>query len=264
VNGATIRRRLVAGDPLIGTVVSLPDVVLAELTASAVQFVWIDLEHGALSARDVAPLAIAAGAAGAASLARVGGPEDPALGRALDAGVDGLVLPRVASRSEAELAVERLRYPPRGTRGMAARRGSGYSGESGCAGAEPVCMVQIESVPAVDEAEAIAEVDGVDALVVGCADLALDMGEDLTGGAPGIRDAIGHVQRACSAAGIASGIAGPDDPELLAELAGERSTVQVLGADVRIYARALGDAFCHLHGEAAHDAPEPEGTHVGT
>src|SRR5215211_7033150 len=188
VNGATIRRRLVAGDPLIGTVVSLPDVVLAELTASAVQFVWIDLEHGALSARDVAPLAIAAGAAGAASLARVGGPE-------------------------AELAVERLRYPPRGTRGMAARRGSGYSGESGCAGAEPVCMVQIESVPAVDEAEAIAEVDGVDALVVGCADLALDMGEDLTGGAPGIRDAIGHVQRACSAAGIASGIAGPDDPE---------------------------------------------------
>ena len=243
MNGAAFRQRLVAGDPLVGTVVSLPDVALAELTASVVDFVWIDLEHGALSVRDVAPLAIAAGAAGAASLVRVGGFDDPAFGRALDAGVDGVVVPRVARRPEAEAAVGRLRYPPRGSRGTAARRGSRYGAASSRAGAEPVCMVQVESARAVDEAEVLAEVEGVDALVVGCADLALDMGEDPAAGATGVRDAIRRVQRACSAAGIASGIAGPDDPELLAELAGDRSTVRVLGADVRIYARALSVAF---------------------
>src|SRR5215210_1002071 len=67
VKGAHLRARLAAGDRLAGTAVTLPDVSLAELTASAMDFVWIDLEHGALSARDVQPLAIAARSAGAAS-----------------------------------------------------------------------------------------------------------------------------------------------------------------------------------------------------
>src|SRR5215208_1250412 len=108
----------VIGSPVVklGTVITLPDVALAELTASAVDFVWIDLEHGALSARDVQPLAVAARAGGAVALVRVAGSEDPALGRALDAGVQGVVVARVETRAQAERALERLRYPPRGSR----------------------------------------------------------------------------------------------------------------------------------------------------
>src|SRR3954462_14823150 len=89
-------------EPLVGTVVTLPDVALAELTAATADFVWIDLEHGALSARDVLPLAVAARAAGAASLVRLRAFDDPALGPALDAGVDGVVVPHVESAEEAE------------------------------------------------------------------------------------------------------------------------------------------------------------------
>jgi 4-hydroxy-2-oxoheptanedioate aldolase len=248
-----------AARPLVGTVVTLPDVQLAELTASAVDFVWIDLEHGALSARDVAPLAIAARAVGAACLVRIGD-ADPALARALDAGVDGIVVPRVETRSQAEAAIERLRHPPRGSRGAAGRRASGY----GLAPppADPVCMAQVESAPGVGEAEAIADVDGVDALVVGCADLASDLGADPGGGSDAMRAAIAHVQRSCSAAGIASGVAGPDDLELLTGLAGGRSAVLVLGADVRIYARALRDGLARLRSRAAAALPGPEEAHV--
>jgi 4-hydroxy-2-oxoheptanedioate aldolase len=98
----------------------------------------------------------------------------------------------------------------------------------------------------VERAEAIARVDGVDALVVGCSDLALDMGEELAQGWPRCRDAVAHVTRVCSAAGLAAGVAGPDEPGLLLELAGNESSLLVLGADVRIYARALRRAFARL------------------
>jgi 4-hydroxy-2-oxoheptanedioate aldolase len=263
VDIAAFRSRLGAGDRVVGTVVSLADIALAELTASVADFIWIDLEHGALSARDVQPLAVAARAGGAACLVRVGSVDDPALGRALDAGVHGVVVPRVEAAGEAERAVGRLRYPPRGSRGLAARRASSYGLDAGQP-ADPVCMVQIESGGAVDEAGAIARVDGVDALVVGCGDLALDLGEETAHGAVRLQEAIDHVQLACVAARIASGVAGPDDPELLMELAGGRSSVLVLGADVRIYARAMCTGVDRLRNESAREAPEPEEAHVGT
>jgi 4-hydroxy-2-oxoheptanedioate aldolase len=116
----------------------------------------------------------------------------------------------------------------------------------------------------VEEAEAIAAVDGVDALVVGCADLALALGDDADPSSDRFREAVTEVQRAAEGAGIASGIAGPHDPALLAELAGGRSTVLVLAADVRIYARALEAGIGQLRRELALRAPEQEESHVST
>jgi 4-hydroxy-2-oxoheptanedioate aldolase len=252
------RERLLAPGPLVGTVISLADVGLAELTAAAVDFVWIDLEHGALSGRDVQPLAIAARSARAASLVRLRAFDDVALGPALDAGVDGVVAPRVERPEQARQLVERLRYPPRGSRGLAARRASAYNG----AVADPVCFVQLESRAAVEQAEAIARVDGIDALVVGCSDLAVDMGEELAQGGPRCRAAVARVARACSAAGIFPGVAGPDDPGLLLEIAGGESSLLVLGADVRIYARALRRAFAQLGDPAAEPRPRLEEARV--
>jgi 2-keto-3-deoxy-L-rhamnonate aldolase RhmA len=255
-------RRVSEAQLLVGTVVTLPDVGLAELTASAVDFVWIDLEHGALSARDVQPLAIATRAGGAASLVRLRSADDAGLGPSLDAGVDGVVVPRVETAEQAAEVVERLRHPPRGSRGVAARRASRY-GLADARPADPLCLLQIETAGGVERAEAIARVDGVDALVVGCADLARDLGEDDLD-SERLRAAAREVQRAAAVAGIASGIAGPDDPELLVRLAAGRSTVLVLGADVRIYARALGAAMNRLQEEPALEAPEAEEAHVGT
>ena len=247
---------------MAGTVVSLPDLGLAELTASAVDFIWIDLEHGALSVRDVQPLAIAARAAGATSLVRLRSADDAALGPSLDAGVDGVVVPRVETANQAAQVVGRLRHPPRGSRGAAARRASRY-GLGDVRPVDPVCLVQIETAVGVARAGAIARVHGVDALVVGCADLALDLGEQSLE-SERFGAAVEEVQRSAADAGIASGIAGPGDPEQLTRLAGRRSRVLVLGADVRIYAAALAAAFHRLQDEPALEAPEPEEAHVST
>ena len=258
-----LRSRLSAREPLLGTVLTLPDVALAELSASCFDFVWIDLEHGALASADVQALAIAARAGGAASLVRVRHARDRAIGAALDAGADGIVVPRLEGVDDAACVVERLSYPPVGSRGFAARRGSDYGRDTGLR-PRPVCMVQVESPAAVEDAHAIAAVDGVDALVVGCADLALALGGDTDLRSAGFREAVMHVQQAADAAGIPAGIAGPDDPALLAELAGGRSTVLVLAADVRIYARALATGTQKLRRELALGAPEREESHVGT
>jgi hypothetical protein len=72
-----------------------------------------------------------------------------------------------------------------------------------------------------------------------------------------VREAIAHVQDAAQAAGIASGVAGPDDPGLLHELAGDRSTLLVCAADVRIYARAVDELVERLR------AREREALRVG-
>jgi 4-hydroxy-2-oxoheptanedioate aldolase len=142
-----------------------------------------------------------------------------------------------------------LRHPPRGTRGVAARRASGDGLNGSVAQAEPLYNVQIESPRGVDQAVEIAAVDGVDALVVGCADLSHALGAHGSLRSPTVTDAVEHVQRAAADAGIASGIAGPDDPILLAELAGGRSSLLVLSADVRMYARAVHTAVGALRRE---------------
>src|SRR5688572_20848990 len=117
-----LRSRLIGREPCVGTVVTLADVALAELSATALDFVWIDLEHGALGPAEVQPLAIAARAGGAASLVRLGVAAPAVIGATLDAGVDGIVVPRVDSAAEAARVVEGLRHPPLGARGFAARR----------------------------------------------------------------------------------------------------------------------------------------------
>jgi len=229
----------------LGTVITLPDVALAELTASAVDFVWIDLEHGALDSRDVQPLAIATRSAGADSFVRLSSASDPRLGAVLDAGVDGVVVPRVEHAGEAELVVERLRYPPRGSRGIAGRRASAYGLRP--TGHDPRCVVQIESEAGAAEADRIAAVDGVEALVVGCADLAAETGEALAAGAPRLSEAIALVQSACEQAGVGFGLAGPEDARVIGDLAPASLDIAVLAADVRIYARALAERFEEAH-----------------
>jgi 4-hydroxy-2-oxoheptanedioate aldolase len=253
----TFATRLRRHETVVGTVVTLPDIALAELTAEALDFVWIDLEHGCLGIAEIQPLAVAARAAGSAAIVRLPGLDHPRISAILDAGVDGVAVPRVESADDARRIVKRLHYPPGGTRGYAARRASGY-GATGTAAAV-VVMAQIETRAGLDAAAEIASVPGVDALVVGCSDLALELRGELGARSRAVREAIAHVQAAARPAGVASGVAGPDDPALLQELAGDRASVLVCSADVRTYARAARDQAAALR----RVVPVEEGTRVG-
>ena len=225
---------------------------------------WIDLEHGALASADVQALAIAARAGGAASLVRVRHAHDRAIGAALDAGADGIVVPRLEGVDDAACVVERLSYPPVGSRGFAARRGSDYGRDTrGCARARSAWSRWSPRRPSRMRTRSqrwTAWTRSWWAVPTWRSPLAATR----TLRSAGFREAVMHVQQAADAAGIPSGIAGPDDPALLAELAGGRSTVLVLAADVRIYARALATGTQKLRRELALGAPEREESHVGT
>lgn len=238
---AALRERLRSGDALIGTVLTIGDAGLAELAATPFDFVWIDLEHGALTVRDAHELSIAASSADCATLVRLPRAGSELLPALLDAGVDGIVAPRVKSAGEAVELGARMRHPPAGSRGFAHRRWNRW-GQAGDRHGTPTCMIQIESRDAVEAAAEIAAVRCVDALVVGPADLALDLGVPPALDGPELRSAIAAVHEAARRAGIAAGVAAGGDPAILARVLAGDSQFVVYSADVRLYAEAIAAA----------------------
>jgi 4-hydroxy-2-oxoheptanedioate aldolase len=243
----------------VGSVLSLADPALAELTCRSLDFAWIDLEHGALTVRDAQALALAVQSTGCTAHVRLPSCAYESLPAILDCGVDGVVAPLVESAAQARELVRRLWYPPTGRRGYGPRRAGAY-GRTPRFWASPAahvrCTVQIESPAGVDAAGEIAAVDGVDALVVGCADLSLALRTPLSLDAAPLVDACERVADAAADAGVAFGVAAAGDPGQVAALA-HRAQFVLTGADVRFYAAGVDDGVRALrralegHGAAA-------------
>lgn len=229
----------------IGTVLSLPGAALAELAGSALDFAWIDLEHGALGLGDVQDMAVGLAAAGCAAHVRLPSGEAQSLAAIADCGVEGVVVPRVESALEARAVVARLRYPPVGTRGFGPRRAARH-GRTRAFWAAPEsrvqCTVQIESPAGVAAAAEIAAVDGVDALVVGCSDLSLELDTPQDLRAPVLREAVDQVATATSLAGVRFGLAASGEMDAIVGLAATRPDLLVYGTDARIYSAAIDAA----------------------
>jgi len=239
-----LMQALDAQRPRTGTIVSFADVALAELTARVFDFVWIDLEHSLLSPRDVAGLIAAVQGAGTHALVRVPSSGSELLQAVVDFGADGIVAPRVESAAQAAALVRRLHLPPGGARGYAPRRVNGFGQRTGehALGERPACVVQVETAAGVEACHEIAAVDGVDVVVVGCADLSVELGVALDLAAPALTDALRTVGEAVAAAGVALGLAAGDGAAQLAERAGVRPRMLLYSSDARIYATAAAAA----------------------
>jgi 4-hydroxy-2-oxoheptanedioate aldolase len=224
---------------MLGTVVACGDPALAELLAMHLDFLWIDLEHSALDIKDVQSLSIAARASAAAALVRVPDAESALLTALLDIGVDGVIAPRIEDVACAKRFADRLRYPPNGSRGFAHRRRTSFGLDGAAAEQAPLCLVQIESAAAVEQAAQIARVPGVDGLIVGPSDLALDLGVDHGLDSPELLQALRTVQQAAGDAGVIVGLAAGGEVEVLRNALGTASTLLAYSTDVRIYAAAI-------------------------
>jgi len=169
----------------LGTWIKLPALESIELVALAgFDFVVIDLEHAPLDMATVFTLIGGAKNSGLSPLVRISTADTGLIQRVLDSGADGLVFPHIESVDEARRVVRAMRFPPEGTRGV------GNTSRAGQWGAldrreylrfgreEVVCIVQIESAYAATIAGKIAAVDGVDAVLIGAADMAVGEGRD--------------------------------------------------------------------------------------
>ncbi|HWK28562.1 MAG TPA: aldolase/citrate lyase family protein [Solirubrobacter sp.] len=229
----------------LATVISLPDVVLAETMGYAFDAAWIDLEHGSLSARDVAPLTVALRAAGCEAHVRITRAASEALAPALDAGADAIVLPQAEDPEAVAGLARRLRYPPEGERGYGPRR----AGRDGQRPPVPRLIAQIESPAGVRAAPAIA--GHVDLLVIGTADLGLRVP------APALPAAVAEVEAAARAAGAGFGLAG-GEPAALLRLCSRPPDLLVCGVDIKLAARIADDvAAAAREGLASIGTPAP-------
>jgi 2-keto-3-deoxy-L-rhamnonate aldolase RhmA len=120
LNRGRLRSSLAAGKPTVGTFVGAASAVTAEVCAAVgADWVLLDLEHGAGGEEQVGPVVLAAGAYGVPTVVRVESAERIRLGRVLDLGAAGVMLPRLDTAAEVAKALRHLRYPPDGDRGVA-------------------------------------------------------------------------------------------------------------------------------------------------
>jgi 4-hydroxy-2-oxoheptanedioate aldolase len=236
-----------AGTPTLGTFIGGASPVAAEVCAAAgVDWVLLDLEHGAGGEEQVRDVVPAAGSYGVPTVVRVESAARIRVGRVLDSGAAGVMLPRLDSASEAAAAIRHLRYPPDGDRGVATyNRACRFGLDAGAldrANSEVLGVVQIESAAAVGDAGAIAELDGVDVLFIGPRDLSHDLGVpgDLT--APAFTEAVEEVLAAGRRHGKACGLLVTDGAAAARRLEQGFSFVAV-GSDSTLLAAAVTAEF---------------------
>ncbi|OLT13837.1 hypothetical protein BJF78_21020 [Pseudonocardia sp. CNS-139] len=165
-------RTLTLAPDVVGGWLQLPGSAVAELVGSAgFGFVCVDQQHGLIGDDALLPALQALRATGTPAVVRVPLNEPSAIGRALDHGADGVIVPMVDDAEATAAAVAACHHPPRGVRSFGPTR-LGWAPPAG----PPRCVVMVESVAAVDAAPAIAAVEGLDAIFVGPTDLALSAG----------------------------------------------------------------------------------------
>ena len=208
----TLRNRIHAGETTFGVWCGLGSPGAAELLGLAgYDWVVIDLEHGLATETDLVAHLTAVETTGAAAIVRPPSGERLRIGRALDLGAAGIVVPRLDSAAEVKEAVTFLRYPPEGQRGVAlltrgARNGAVGHGAVSTVNRDIVGIVQVESPGAVKDARAFAATDGVDVLFVGPADLSHSLGVPGQFQHETYLDALKTVVEACRAEDKAAGI----------------------------------------------------------
>ena len=238
---APFRERLRRGDRLVGTLLGLPSPELAEIAADAgFDWLFIDMEHGALEARDVLRM-VQAVREPAACLVRIPETSEMWIKKALDTGAAGIIVPHVNGAEDAARAVHWSKYPPEGGRSVgfsrANRYGVRFRENVGTANAETVVVAQVEHIDGVRAIEAVLAVPGVDAVFIGPYDLSASLNKTGRLEEREVQDAIRAVAAACARARIPVGIfSGGAAGALQAIEAGY--TLICAGVDSGLYAEA--------------------------
>ena len=204
----------------LGTFLSLSSPVVAEVCGKyPFDWILIDGEHGAGASEDaVFRILQAMGPTKAKKIVRLGEPDHAQIQHVLDWGADGLMIPHVDGPEIARRALDSMLYPPQGRRGYSRSvRAFGYGTAIPEVPPKPILFAQIETLEAVENADAIAAVEGVDILFVGPADLGFDL--KARGSALTLDACLPKVAAAAKAHGKAAGILTRDDGQVGPRLA---------------------------------------------
>jgi 4-hydroxy-2-oxoheptanedioate aldolase len=202
VTAETLRNFLGRGETAYGGWSAIPGAIsVRSLAGAGLDYVVIDLQHGGATEHDLPGMTEAIRLAGATPIGRVRHAHPADIGRALDLGCEGVIVPNVESAEQARAVTGACRYPPDGYRsagGIMARAG------------QPLCIVMVESEHAMSEVDATLALPGVDGIYVGPRDLSLALGCALDPADPVLRPALERIWAACAAAGKPVGVHASD------------------------------------------------------
>jgi 2-keto-3-deoxy-L-rhamnonate aldolase RhmA len=177
----SLKDKLKNNELTIGSWLTIPHQSVVEIMATA-NFEWLtlDLEHAAIDISQAMNMIAIIQGKGMKALVRVSKNEEVIIKRMMDAGADGVIIPTVKTAEEAKQAVDFVRYPPVGKRGVGLNRaqnyGTGFQEYQDWLKDESVLIVQIEHIDSVHNLESILNVDGIDGIIVGPYDLSASMG----------------------------------------------------------------------------------------
>ena len=217
------RERLARGELSLGFGVRTAKSVEIAKAMKTAGFDWLflDLEHSAMSIETASQLALAGLSAGIAPIVRVPKGEYSLGTRLLDNGALGIMVPHVDTATEAREIADRLRYPPLGHRGVFSSmphydyRAVKVDDMTAALNAANLIIVMLETPAAIDNADAIAAVDGIDVLLIGTNDLSIEMGIPGDLGHARITDAYTRMVAACRRHGKWAGMGGVYDEPLM-------------------------------------------------
>ena len=165
----------------LGSWITLAHPGIAEIMArSGFDWLVIDLEHSVITIREAEELTRVIALSGVCPLVRLSANDSVQIKRVMDAGAHGVIVPLVNSASDAAHAVNAVRYPPEGRRGVGLARAQGYGSDFESylewVREESVVIAQVEHIEAVNNLEAILSVNGIDGFIVGPYDLSGSLG----------------------------------------------------------------------------------------
>lgn len=234
-----------------------PDVP-AIAAACGYDAVYVDLEHTSTSLDTAQMLCASALGAGISGLVRVPSNDPSVIARVLDAGAVGVIVPHINSKQEAEGVVQAARFPPIGSRSISGPNAvSGYAPRTAPQLVEllerrTVVAVMIETPEAIEAADSIAAVDGVDMILIGPSDLTAEMGIHGQYENEHFHSAVESVAAACRSHGVALGIAGIKSVDLLNRFLGLGLRFISAGTDVGMMTEAASARAQALRGLQSH------------
>ncbi len=212
-----VRETLRRGGVTLGVFITMASPEIVEISALAgFDFVLLDAEHGPISPESAYPMILAAESRGIPAMARIGQNDRQVILKFLDLGIAGVMIPRTETAEDARLAVEAMRYHPRGVRGLAGNRLFDYG-----LGAPPkelvpavndrvVSIIQFEHINALANLDALLATPDLDVLFIGPNDLAQSMGYPGEPTHPEVQSVIDRVCDAARGGDIALGTVATD------------------------------------------------------
>jgi 2-keto-3-deoxy-L-rhamnonate aldolase RhmA len=216
--------------------------------------IYIDLEHSTLTLEATGQICQAALSAGIAPMVRVPANTPEYIQRVLDGGALGIIAPGVRSADEARAVVRATKYPPLGKRGAGGAlpqleyRAFPTAEANAAVNAATMVIVQFESAEAVEKADEIAAVEGVDMVLIGVNDLLADMGLAGQLDHPRVREVYARTIAACRKHGKHVGVGGLSTrPKLAAEFIAMGARLLSTGTDIQFLLAAMIEKAKQVH-----------------